>query len=215
MHARNLLVTSLAAVGLGALTLVSTPALAATELHVPGTKDTVVSDEKLDRPGPYKAQEIQVNPLSLAIGRISVGYTFMPAIHHALLINPHFQRATNDTALDGNTTYSSSYSGFGGEVGYRYYTGHRGMDGFFVGPSILAGVYNASLPNGQQAFTNYGLAVDAGAQTFLTDNITVGAGVGLEYLKVNKEFGDLPFSASSIATTGFKPRLLASAGYAF
>ena len=42
-----------------------------------------------------------------------------------------------------------------------------------------------------------------------------GGGVGIEYLGVNHDFGDLTDSPSTIAQEGVKPRLLFEAGYAF
>jgi hypothetical protein len=139
----------------------------------------------------------------------------VPAAHHSIEVSPHFVHTTADVATSGNTTASQAFTGIGGEIGYRYYTGHRGPNGVFVGPSLIAGVYNAGLPSGNQAFTNIGIAGDVGVQDILWNHLVVGAGVGIEYLSVSHDFGDLPTGPSTIASSGFKPRVLLSAGYGF
>ena len=177
--------------------------------------DEHVSDAALDKPGAYHSGAVALNPLGLAIGRISVDFVWAPITHHAIVISPHYQSTTSDVQLGVGDTQQQRFHGFGAELGYRYYTGHRGMDGFFVGPSLIAGSYQASLPGGDVDFTNVGVAFDVGAQTILWDALTVGAGLGLQYTYVDHDFGSLPDSASTIAGGGLKPRLLASVGYAF
>ncbi len=89
------------------------------------------------------------------------------------------------------------------------------MNGVFVGPSLIGGLYNGGLPNGNQAFTNIGVAADVGLQDILWNHVVGGGGVGVEYLQVSHSFGDLPTGPSTVASTGIKPRLVLSAGYAF
>ena len=89
------------------------------------------------------------------------------------------------------------------------------MNGIFIGPSVLAGIYNAGLQEGAKVFTNLGVAADLGFQHIFLNHVALGAGVGIEYLHVSTSFGDLPPGPSTIATSGIKPRLLAQAGYAF
>jgi hypothetical protein len=36
-----------------------------------------------------------------------------------------------------NDVEVGSLTGFGGELGYRFYTGSKGANGFFAGPSVL------------------------------------------------------------------------------
>jgi hypothetical protein len=172
--------------------------------------------QSVDRPGAYNPFAIELNPLGLFLGgRLSFGLEWVPVTHHAVVMSPHVVHATADVATSANSTVSQAFSGVGGEIGYRYYTGHRGMNGLFVGPSLIGGVYNAGLPNGNQGFTNVGLAVDAGMQDILWDHLVVGGGIGIEYLAVSHDFADLPAGPSTVAATGFKPRLLLQAGYAF
>jgi hypothetical protein len=170
----------------------------------------------MEKPGPYEPYAIELNPLGLIVGgRVSLSLEWVPVTHHGLIVSPHFVHTTADIATGPGTFQSQSFTGVGGEIGYRYYSGTRGPIGIFVGPSLIFGVYNAGLPNGNQAFTDVGLAVDGGVQTILLDHLVLGAGAGLEYLKVSHDFGDLPMGPSTIASTGLKPRILASAGYGF
>jgi hypothetical protein len=172
--------------------------------------------EATNPPGPYRPFAIEINPLGLFVGgRLSLNAEWAPATHHAIVLSPHFVHTTASVPLGGGTMGSQAYTGVGTEIGYRYYTGSRGMNGVFVGPSLIMGVYNAGLPMGNQAFTNVGVAGDVGLQEILWNRIVVGGGVGIEYLQVSHDFGDLPIGPSTIASTGFKPRFLLEAGYGF
>jgi hypothetical protein len=138
-----------------------------------------------------------------------------PITHHVVIASPHFANASADIATAPNTLQRRTFAGAGAELGYRYYTGLQGANGIFLGPSFLFGFCNASIMNESQAFSNVGFAIDAGIQDIFFDRLVLGAGVGIAYVSVNREFGDLPMSAASIATGEIKPRLLASAGMAF
>ena len=169
-----------------------------------------------DRPGAYRPFAVELNPLGLVVGgRISLGFEFAPVTHHVIIFSPHYVRTTADIDVSANRQVSQSFTGGGAELGYRYYTGNRGMNGVFIGPSIIGGVFNAGLPGEDKTFTSFGGAVDVGVQTIVFDHLVLGAGVGVQYLHVSEDFGDLPAGPSTIASTGFKPRLLAQAGYAF
>src|SRR5262249_13395805 len=107
-------------------------------------------------------------------------------------------------------------TGGGVELGYRYYTGSRGMNGLFLGPSFIFGIYSASFgDNERKGFSNAGVALDGGVQVIFFDHLTLGAGVGMEYINVSQQYVALPLGPAIIPTSGFKPRLLASAGFAF
>jgi hypothetical protein len=172
--------------------------------------------ESTDKPGRYNPFAVEFNPLGLFIGgKISFTAEWAPATHHVILVNPYFAHTSSDIATSGDTTVSQTFTGVGTEIGYRYYTGHRGMNGVFVGPSLLLGVYNAGLPNGNQAFTTAGLAADVGVQEVFADHLVVGGGIGIEYLQSSHDFGDLATGPSTLASSGIKPRFLLSAGYGF
>jgi hypothetical protein len=169
-----------------------------------------------DQPGPYEPFALGVNPLGLIVGgRYSIQAEWAPVTHHVVLVSPHFIHTSVDIATSPSTMDSQTFTGVGGEVGYRYYTGHRGMNGVFIGPSIIVGAYNASLLGGDQAFTDIGGAVDVGFKGLVADHLALGGGVGIEYLHVSHDFGDLPTAPAAIAASGVKPRLIFEAGYAF
>lgn len=170
----------------------------------------------MDKPGSYKPFALEINPLGLVVGgRLSLQAEWAPTTHHVLLVNPQFQSTSAEVVIGENQRETQRFTGVGGELGYRYYTGHRGMNGVFVGPSVLGGVYNAGLPGDDKSFTNVGVAADVGLQQIFWDHLVLGGGVGIQYNSVSYDFGDLPSGPSQIAESGVKPRLLFQGGYAF
>jgi hypothetical protein len=178
--------------------------------------DTFADVEKAtDEPGNYHAVAVEWNPLGIFLGgRVSLQGEFVPAQHHAIELSPHFIHTSNDVAVSSNGTASQTFTGVGGEIGYRYYTGRRGPNGLFVGPSFLMGFYNASLPSGSQTFSNIGVAVDVGIQKIFFEHLVVGGGLGLQWTTVSHDFNDLPTGSSIIAGGGVKPRFILAVGYA-
>lgn len=178
-------------------------------------------DTGVDRPekgSDFHPFSIEANPAALAISRYSLQAEWAFAPHHALVINPQYTNLTADvTASSGGTsvTYAEEFSGFGGELGYRFYTGERGMNGLFVGVSALGGAYRAQSPLADKSFTSFGGAVDVGWQAIVGPGIVLGVGGGLQYTQASEDFLDLPLSAAVIAGSGVRPRLLFSVGYAF
>lgn len=168
----------------------------------------------------WHSWSVELNPAAMAIGRYSAQLQWLPMQHHALVLNPHYSSvtATVEAQSGGQTlsSYQERFNGIGVELGYRYYTGSKGPNGFFVGPSVLTGTYTASVDGGiSRSFYNAGGAIDIGGQGVIGPGIVLGGGFGLQYLKASKEFSDLPLSAAAIAGTGVRPRLLFSVGYAF
>lgn len=177
------------------------------------------------REEPLKALAIEFNPLALTIGRLSANVEYLPAPHHALVVNPYYVSVNADvtvTDFEGErVTYEDNFSGGGAELGYRMYTGSRGPNGFFVGPSFLFGAYNSSdsdfTDTEGRSFTSYGFAVDIGGQGVIGPGIVVGGGFGLQYTKVSGDTPglDLPLAAEILVGGGVRPRFLLSVGYAF
>jgi hypothetical protein len=179
---------------------------------------TAVEDttRSTDKPGAYEPFAIGMNPLGVIVGgRYSFQAEWAPVTHHVILVSPHFIHTSADIATSPSTMDSQTFTGVGGELGYRYYTGHRGMNGVFIGPSLIGGVYNASILGRDQAFTDFGFAADVGFKGLIANHLALGGGVGLEYLHVSHDFGDLPTGQAAIASSGVKPRLLFEVGYAF
>lgn len=195
---------------------------ATTQPATPERKDKDDDDE------PLKHVAIEANPLGILIGHYSVQLELMPWRHSAFIINPHFDHVTSDVSSGdstGNTiSYTESFTGFGTELGYRFYTGRTAMSGFYFGPSVLLGTYTASANDvvtgaGSQSssisFQQIGGAVDIGGQAVVGPGIVIGGGFGLQYTSVNQSFRDLPLTASILAGGGIRPRFLLSVGYAF
>ena len=166
----------------------------------------------------YKHVTIQANPLSAIIGRYGVDVAYLPALHHGIVVNPFYSHVSVDgTNSSGVTTSAWSLSGFGGEVGYRFYTGDRGANGFFVGPSFIFASYKQSVTGGDSlSFSNMGAALDIGGQAIIGGGFTIGGGFGLQYTKTSVDLGSIDkFAANALAGGGLRPRALFTLGYSF
>lgn len=183
--------------------------------------------EPAPEPAP-KQFAITTNPLNLIINRYGLNFEYQPTLHHGVIVSPHYDHVNADistTAYDLNSgttqsvTYKDSFSGFGAEIGYRFYSGNRGFNGFFAGPSLLLATYTTSgTILGQSAsssFSSIGWAWEVGGQAQLGGGFIIGGGGGMQYTKVSKNMEDLPFAAAVIAGGGWRPRVIFNLGYAF
>lgn len=167
---------------------------------------------------PFRSIALTANPLSLILGRIGVNIEWLPTTHHAIIVNPfgQFASAGDENGLTGKT----SYTNFGGELGYRFYTGSRGANGFFIGPfaTILTSsstTTRTSSTGRVEASTNflaYGGGLDLGGQHVFKNGFTIGGGAGLMYLSSSASGTS---SSSTIKFEGVLPRFLLTAGYSF
>jgi hypothetical protein len=176
------------------------------------------SDPNADRADTHKQFTATTNPLSWGIGRYGADLQWLPAQHHAIVLNPFFASTTAHVEMEAGgvkSSYDEKFSGFGTEVGYRFYSGERGANGFFVGPSLLLGTYTAKAGSESVAFTSVGYAVDIGGQHVFSNGLTLGGGFGMQHTSVNKDFTDLPLTAAILAGGGWRPRFLLSLGYSF
>ncbi len=174
--------------------------------------------QELDEGVRFKSVAIQGNPLGAVIGRYSADLEYLLAPHHALHLTP-----VGYFALPG---VADQYFGYGAEIGYRWYSGVDGPEGFFLGGSVLVGSFTyvhtaqPGLPldvSDDTTFAQVGGAIDAGYQLVFLGNFAVGAGVGLSYT-VDTE--SPTFEAGSrldslLYGAGLRPRLLLSIGAAF
>jgi hypothetical protein len=138
---------------------------------------------------------LELNPfMGIVAGAASGNVEYVPAQHFGLIVSP---RA------------SLLMPAWAGEVGARYWTGkRREASGFFLGPSAI---YGRTRGEGL-----YGLAVDTGVQTIFDDGITLGAGVGVQYLTGavgNSALEVGPLESGSKVEHAVLPRLLFSVGY--
>jgi len=170
-----------------------------------------------DAGGEFRQFAILANPLALSIGRYSVQVEYLPALHHAIVLNPVYTHAPVKYTANGQEIDAGSLNGFGGEIGYKYYTGKKGPNGFYVGPSFLFASYSSSLPGtADKSFTSFGGAVDVGGQAVL-GGFTIGGGFGLQVTKTSEdiETENFNFASAIIAGGGWRPRALFTIGYAF
>ncbi len=208
----------LAAVGANLVT--PRTALADAEAPPSAPVDVMVKTE----PPPRRVVALEWNPIALLYERVSVSVEIAPLDHHVLILSPYyfnsrtaaFQPNTPDAAGNIVQVPSQRFEGFGGEIGYRYYTGLGGPRGFFVGPSlILASVQGTAGDGTKTSLADYGFAVDVGYQMLVADNWVVALGVGAEYTWAGKSLPDQQWPANMYANSGFHPRPLFALGYAF
>jgi hypothetical protein len=171
---------------------------------------------------PMKNLALEANPLAIAVGRFSLTLEFMVAPHNAIEITPYvyFAVPAANTEVDA----------YGGEIGYRYYTGRHGPEGWFLGGSLGFGAfeYQHIAPTVSRASDNVVLdesvstqydqisaAIDAGYQVILQEHVVVGVGAGVEYRYLTLYPGFQPYDHDSqwlAYGQGFRPRLLFSMG---
>ena len=178
----------------------------------------------VQQPKPEPKQfAITTNPFNLYIGRYGINFEYQFVLHHGIIVSPHYDHVSWDqtsTTPAGTQTYKDSFSGFGAELGYRFYSGEKGFNGFFASPSLLLATYKASgalvpgLTAADQSFTSIGWAWEVGGQAQLGGFI-IGGGGGLQYTHVSKQLEDLPLAAAVIAGGGWRPRLILNLGGAF
>lgn len=192
----------------------------------PGTdRPTNVPAETHEPQHAYRKWAVELNPAAIFIERYSVNVEWMPALHHAIIANPHFDTVSTGVSVrigSQVTEYEEEFWGGGIELGYRFYTGRKSFSGFFAGPSLLFSTYSVERSDitGSAArnFTTYGFAFDVGGQALFDSGFVVGGGFGLQRTWVsgaNEYVGDLPLSAEVLVGGGIRPRLLFSVGFAF
>jgi hypothetical protein len=165
---------------------------------------------------------VELNPLAMAtIGKWGANVVLVPVEHHALVVSPFYSWtktvpiAVFDDAGNGTAFPQQTFSGFGTELGYRYYAGNAGPRGFFVGPSVLVASFEATAQDGSTTpFVDLGLAADGGYQALVADRLALSLGGGIQYVWTSKEVGPVQFPSRTYASRGFAPRVLLSIGWA-
>jgi hypothetical protein len=178
--------------------------------------------EATPEPAP-KQFAITTNPLNLFIHRYGVNFEYQPTLHHGVIVSPHYDNLSvgmTGPAFDAsgnpqNASYTDGFSGFGTEIGYRFYSGNRGFNGLFAGPSLLLATYTASGEGKSTSFSSIGWAWEVGGQAQLGGGFIIGGGGGMQYTHVSKAYSDLPVLAGAIVGGGWLPRFLFNLGYAF
>ncbi len=153
---------------------------------------------------------VTLNPLGLPWARLSGNVEVQLEPHHSLVasLNVLVARANrggaSDLVSEGLGFASDASNGVGIEFGYHYWLRwERALRGPFLGPSLLLGSTSAASvgdPTHAQAY--WGLAFDGGWQEVLPGGFTLGAGGGLEWIRM-AGFGAVV------------PRLLLQIGWSF
>jgi hypothetical protein len=142
---------------------------------------------------------LNLNPLAIMIGRFSADLQVLPFAHHALVVTPFAIAMGSATPIPSRS--DQRQTGYGGELGYHFYGGTRGPNGFFAG----GGAILQSNQFGDSSATSAGGFLDVGVQGILDTGWLFGCGAGLQYLREYQ--GGHAWSV--------QPRALAMVGYAF
>lgn len=198
-------------------------ACAVVALAAPCAAETGAVDVTLKLPPPpHRALTLEWGPLALLVGKVSFDAVLVPGSHHALVLSPFY--ASSSTApisvydAQGNATAlpTQTFSGVGGELGYRYYFGEQGPRGFFLGASLLVGAFDAKAQDGTStSFWNLGGALDVGFQAIVAERVSLTLGAGAQLTTTTTTLPSQQFPADVYANGGIRPRVLASLGYAF
>lgn len=207
----------LGAFGALAIALSSSSAHAATEGASERPRDARESRQDDTR----RPVALTINPLGFLIQRYggNVEYSFLP--HHAVVAAGYVQSVPVSMVrpFAGNIEIRdrASSPGFGGELGYRLYSGRRGADGLFIGGSFVAMPLayprlGRDLAVELERIYGIGGAVDVGAQTVTSFGLTIGGGLGASFLAYDmpNDPSRLPFAMPHVL-----PRLLLTTGYSF
>ena len=196
---------------------VALAAIPAAHAELPPPVDVHVAEA----PPPRRWVSIEWNPLSLIVGKASANVVLVPLSHHALVLSPFYASTTTNPiwVYDDQGTPAQlpqqTFSGFGGEIGYRYYAGHRGPRGFFAGPSLIVASMTATAQNGDKtSYLDYGLALDIGYELLVGDAVAVSLGLGAQYTTTDKSIPPQQFPADVYANSRVFPRALFSIGWA-
>jgi Protein of unknown function (DUF3575) len=151
------------------------------------------------------------NPLTLFVVRAELSVEAMLTDHHVIQLTGFYGSTTTNTDSDNNV-----FRGWGGELGYRWYSGTGGPRGLYVAPSFLLAHYTAIPMTGAEVpYWNLGGALDVGWQAILADRWVAGLGGGLQYTVPTHTFPAQELPASVYSTRGLRPRVLLGLGVAF
>src|SRR5687767_4162786 len=86
---------------------------------------------------PFVRHALQGNLAVAPLGRYGLAFEWLPIRHHALVLSAYRQTPGLASMINGGLL------GVGGEVGWRFYSSHRGPMGLFAGPSVV-GAFHTS-----------------------------------------------------------------------
>jgi hypothetical protein len=201
---------------------------------VAGGEGNLHDSPLFDPSGEVRHFTLTWNPLTLFVMRAEFALEIMLTDHHVIQVTGFYGStrsnevytpacmAVNDAHSCALTTL---FQGWGGELGYRWYSGLAGARGFYVAPSFLLAHYSATPAQGAGTPTevdgasipywNLGGALDIGWQAIVADRFVAGLGGGVQYTVPTHTFPTQELPSSVYANRGFRPRLLITLGVAF
>jgi hypothetical protein len=178
-------------------------------------------------PPPARRLAIEIEPVPFIadLGKLQADVVVVPIDHHAIVASVFYTSTSTAPIVLQNADGSpmlqlpeQMFRGVGLELGYRYYVGTGGPRGFFVGPSlIVAAMFEKQGQYGDGSHTSYqdlGLAIDAGYQVIVADQVSLALGGGVQGLITTKPIPEQQFPAKLYANSGVWPRLVFSVGWA-
>ena len=147
----------------------------------------------------------------LLIDRWGVNVEIVPVSHHGLIVSPYYV-STSGT----ERTNFPHFTGWGAELGYRYYWGINGPRGLFINPSLIVGKYTGTPGVGDSvSYYDIGGAVDAGYQAILWERLVVALGIGVQGTWASHSFPMQDLPVSIYANSGIRGRFFTAVGVAF
>ena len=191
----------------------------------PEAQSETIAPVQNGEPAPQRSRfALTFNPLNLIIGRYGFNFEYQPVPHQGLIVSPHYDHFSEHPTGDYSYAFIDTLNGVGAELGYRFYSGKRGFDGFFAGPSLLiatnrvttTGSFSGPPVKTNDTWSSVGIAFDVGGQLQL-GHFIIGGGAGVRYAKLNQNLneGDMPVIEEVNAGGGWCPRLAFNLGYAF
>lgn len=158
---------------------------------------------------PERHVAVEANPLALGLLRAGGNVEVALARHHAVVGSGFY--ALRWASIKGDDVLVTTRS-FGGECGYRYYTGPRPLEGAFFGGS---GIVERIVPTDSGAYgaVLWGGALDVGGHVVTKGGVVLGAGAGLQYTTITVPRVEVA-SFPVLSGAGLYPRLLLEVGYA-
>ncbi|MDP8999233.1 MAG: hypothetical protein M3O46_03890 [Myxococcota bacterium] len=174
-------------------------------------RDGHAQDREFQAPPPPAKWAVGFNPLAVIIGRYSADLERLVTPDFALLLNIHGDYASR---VVPSMEYGGSAPvwGFGAEIGCRWFTAGRGMHGFFMGSSLVAGWYSIDYYGRRFGLPGIGPALDMGGQVELGRSAFLGFGGGMQYLWTSRYPVDIASGLSWVMGAGINTRVLLTIG---
>lgn len=200
-----------------ALVFVTSPSSAASDDRTGGDRTGGTRQDDTRR----RPLALTVNPLGLVIQRYGGNVEWSPVRHQAIVASGYVQSVPVELvrpfASGIEIRDRATAPSFGGEIGWRLYSGRKGADGLFIGGAFVAMPMayprlGPDLAVELERIYGIGGAVDVGAQTVTDFGLTIGGGIGASFLAY--DFPD-DVRRLPVSLPGVLPRLLLQTGYAF